>query len=243
MSSSQCSKNLNPQNRIFFHSSEYMSELPNECVQLAISFPPFLHRPDAPHLDKRALVSLLSRVHRELFRVLSPGGFLVSVNSDVRDRSKYNGHSVSGNIWWKHQSIREVCEESGFRCLGTKIWVKTLKHSLYRFSYAYIVFYSKRRRSLCLPKKKVTMDFKRDVWLLEGQTSFRLPNGRVFRDCLHPVLVERCVRQLSRRGDIVLTPFAGAGTVPMVARRFSRRWVGYEIDESLRAAISARLTE
>ncbi len=236
-------KDIETANRIFFHSAECMAELKNEGVQLAISFPPFLHRPDARHLDKQKLISMLSRVHCELFRVLSPNGFLVSINTDVHDRSKYNADAAPSNIWWKHQSIRQICEESGFRCLGTKIWVKTLKHSLYRFSYAYIVFYGKRRRSLCLPKKNVSIDFKRDVWLLEGHSSFRLQDGRHFRDCLHPVLVERCVQQLSECGDIVLAPFAGVGTVPMVAQRLNRRWIGYEIDESLRGAITGRLTK
>src|SRR6266568_4796944 len=222
------SKEIDSYNKIFFHSSEGMPELADESVQLAISFPPFLHHPNAPYLNKHHLISMLARVHCELFRVLSPSGFLVSINTDVRDRSKYNECPASGNVWWKHQSIREVCEQNGFRCLGTKIWIKTLKHNLYRFTYSYIVFYGKKRRSLSLLKNRPAVDFKRDVWLLEGQTSFRLPDGRLFRDCLHPVLVERCIRELSKSGDIVLAPFAGLGTVPMVAQQLKRRWVGYE---------------
>jgi DNA modification methylase len=218
-----------------------MPELPDECVQLAISFPPFLHVRNASHLNKRLLLSMLRPVHKEMFRVLSPDGFLVSVNTDVRDRPLYNDESsTSSNIWWKHQAIRELAEQSGFHCLGTKIWVKTLKRSLYRFSYSYVVFYGKGRRSLSVSGNECP-DFKLDVWLLEGQTSFRLPNGRLFRDSLHPVVAERCIRQLSHVGDRVLAPFAGVGTIPIAADRLKRRWNGYEIDPRLRTTLISRL--
>lgn len=230
-----------PSNRLFFHSAECMHELADESVQLTISFPPFLHVPNATHLNKRLLLSMLRRVHKEIFRVLSPDGFLVSVNTDVRDRPRYNDqHLQASKIWWKHQALREIAEESGFRCLGTKIWVKTLKRSLYRFSYSYVVFYGKRQRSLSW-RETQCRDFKLDVWLLEGQTSFCLPNGRLFRDCLHPVVAERCIRQLSSVGDLVLAPFAGAGTIPIVAQRLNRRWNGYEIDPKLRTTLISRL--
>lgn len=228
-------------NRLFFHSAECMRELADETVQLTISFPPFLHVPNASHLNKRLLLAMLRRVHQEIFRVLSNDGFLVTVNTDVRDRPRYNDESsVTGNVWWKHQAIRELAEESGFRCLGTKIWVKTLKRSLYRFSYSYVAFYGKRQRSLSWRGNRCP-DFKLDVWLLEGQTSYRLPNGQIFRDCLHPSLVERCICQLSSEGDLVLAPFAGVGTIPTVAAGLNRRWHGYEIDPRLRTALIKRL--
>jgi len=230
-------------NRIFFHSAEHMEEIANASVQLAISFPPFLHDPVAHRLDKQALLSMLQRVHEEVFRVLSPNGFLVSINTDVRDRSAYNRtHSPqSGDVWWKHQSIREICEKMGLRCVGTKIWVRTLKQNLYRFTYSHIVFYTKERRYLASRRKKLPPDFRPDVWLLEGQTTYRLPNGKLFRDCLHPMLAERCIHQLSDPGDLVLVPFAGVGTVPDAARRLDRAWVGYETSDQLKSTLQARL--
>lgn len=219
-----------------------MEELGDSSVKLAISFPPFMHDPRAQRLDKAALLSMLRKVHQELFRVLSPDGVLVSVNTDVRDRPIYNKpRDTTGAVWWKHHAIREICEEIGFRCLGTKIWVKTLKQNLYRFTYSYIVFYGKERRALASRRKKRSPDFKPDVWLLEGQTNFRLPDGRLFRDCLHPLLVERCIRELSEAGDLILAPFAGVGTIPIVAQHLNRRWSGYEIDTTLRPALVKRL--
>src|SRR5438876_11552648 len=95
-------------NKIFFHSAELMQEVGDNSVRLAISFPPFLHDPNAAKLDKPALMSMLNKIYKEVFRVLAPQGFLVSVNTDVRDRAEYdkNHRGRSGTVWWKHQSIR-----------------------------------------------------------------------------------------------------------------------------------------
>lgn len=236
-------RNFHNFNRIFFHSAEHMEELASDSVQLAISFPPFLHTSESPRLDKHALLAMLQRVHEEVFRVLSADGFLVSINTDVRDRPDYDDtySAKSGTIWWKHQSIRETCERIGFRCVGTKIWVRTLKQNLYRFTYSHIVFYSKGCCSLSSTRRELPRDFRPDVWLLEGQTAYKLQDGTLFRDCLHPILAERCIRQLSDPGGLVLVPFAGVGTVPDVARRLGRMWVGYEISERLRSTLRTRL--
>jgi DNA modification methylase len=34
----------------------------------------------------------------------------------------------------------------------------------------------------------------------------------------------------TREGDLVLDPFAGYGSIPLVCELFNRRWVGVEID-------------
>jgi DNA modification methylase len=41
-------------------------------------------------------------------------------------------------------------------------------------------------------------------------------------------LAERVIRLFSYVGDIVLDPFCGTGTVPYVARRFHRRYIGID---------------
>jgi DNA modification methylase len=39
------------------------------------------------------------------------------------------------------------------------------------------------------------------------------------------------LRMFSRENDLVLDPFAGFGSIPIVAEFFKRRWIAFEIDE------------
>ena len=46
-----------------------------------------------------------------------------------------------------------------------------------------------------------------------------------------PEIPERCVKAGSKEGDIVLDPFAGAGTTVEVAKRLGRDYIGIELNE------------
>lgn len=45
------------------------------------------------------------------------------------------------------------------------------------------------------------------------------------------LLIELFIKISSNEGDIVCDPFCGSGTVPSIAKKFKRRYVGIEIDE------------
>lgn len=45
-----------------------------------------------------------------------------------------------------------------------------------------------------------------------------------------PALADRCIRAGSRVGNVVLDPFAGAGTTGMIARRLRRQYIGIELN-------------
>ncbi len=54
-------------------------------------------------------------------------------------------------------------------------------------------------------------------------------------------LMERLVRASSNAGEVVLDPFAGTGTVPVVCRDLDRRFIGFEKDPKLRQVCLDRL--
>ena len=56
-----------------------------------------------------------------------------------------------------------------------------------------------------------------------------------------PTLVEPCLIASSRRGDAVLDPFFGSGTVGLVASQFERAFVGIEVNDDY-AMMAARRT-
>lgn len=65
----------------------------------------------------------------------------------------------------------------------------------------------------------------RSVWSISSQP---------YRDAHFAVmpekLVEPCILAGSKPGDLVLDPFAGSGTVGVVARRYARRFIGTELN-------------
>lgn len=65
----------------------------------------------------------------------------------------------------------------------------------------------------------------RSVWTIPTQ-----PYSGAHFAVMPPALADRCIKSGSRVGDVVLDPFAGAGTTGMVARRLQRRFVGIEIN-------------
>lgn len=226
---------------IYFHTSEEMPELRNGTAQIAIASPPFTNRLDGKALDKQDYLRFIDRVFQELRRVLEPGGILVTVNTDLRDHARYNrgDKRFDGLLWQKHGDLRAVAEGLGFLCVDTKIWVKSLNRNLYRYTFAYIQIFRKQRASgMPLWRKGISRAFGPDVWLLERGTTRRDKHGVLFRDAIHPELVRRCVEQFTSPGDLVISPFAGSGTVLAVATMLRRRSVGYEVDKKLKRLIN-----
>jgi DNA modification methylase len=58
-----------------------------------------------------------------------------------------------------------------------------------------------------------------------------------------PALVEPCVLAGSRVDDLVLDPFAGSGTVGIVCREHTRRFVGIEINPKYAKMARGRLSD
>lgn len=219
-----------------FRSSENMKEIKAQTVDLIIASPPFTNQAGGNTLDKQDFLAFLGRTFTEMERILKPGGFLVSVNTDLRDHARYNGGNpyYNGLIWHKHGSIRRIATELGLRHRDSKIWVKTLRRNVYRYTFSYVLFFQKPAKSRNITLRyRVDAEFGADVWLLEGGTRRRDSRGFIFRDAIHPSIVQRCIGRLTHPGDLVVSPFTGSGTVLAVASMMDRNSIGYEINTEL----------
>lgn len=226
--------------RVYFHTAEKMGEISDSSAQIAIASPPFTNHRDGKTLNKKEYLSFIERVFFETSRVLNPGGFLVTVNTDLRDHARYNdGNSTfNGLVWHKHSDLRQVAEQAGFRCIDTKIWAKSLQRDVYRYTFAYIQFFVKPNSGKqYTERKRISKEYGPDVWLLEKGTLRRDARGFTFRDAIHPEIVVRCLRQFTSPGDLVISPFTGSGTVLAVAKMMGRRSIGYEINRNLEQLI------
>lgn len=66
---------------------------------------------------------------------------------------------------------------------------------------------------------------KRDVWTI-NTNSFRGAHFATFP----PEIPELCIKAGSKKGDMVLDPFAGSGTTLEVAKRLGRQYIGIELN-------------
>ena len=86
-----------------------------------------------------------------------------------------------------------------------------------------------------------------DVWGDIKQLTYK-SKELVSREVLNTIqkpekLIERLVKASSNEDDLVLDPFAGVGTCPVVCRRLGRRFIGIEREGDFVDAANARLSE
>ena len=79
---------------------------------------------------------------------------------------------------------------------------------------------------------------KRTVWSIP-LSKFREAHFAVFPESL----VETCLLAGSPRAGLVLDPFAGSGTVPVVARRLGRQFIGIDCEQQYCAMARKRLAQ
>ena len=84
-----------------------------------------------------------------------------------------------------------------------------------------------------------------DVWGDIKQLTYK-SKELVSREALNTIqkpesLIERLVKASSVEGDVVLDPFAGVGTCPVVCQRLGRRFIGIEQDATFVEAANKRL--
>lgn len=94
-------------------------------------------------------------------------------------------------------------------------------------------------RPLQQPRKYDTIKGanKRDVW----SVSTKPYKGAHFA-VMPEALVEPCILAASVKGDNILDPFAGSGTVGVVAKRLGRKFVGVELNTEYAALAKERIS-
>ena len=86
-----------------------------------------------------------------------------------------------------------------------------------------------------------------DVWGDIKQLTYK-SKELVNRDALNTIqkpeqLIERLIKASSAAGDLVLDPFAGVGTCPVVCRKLGRHFIGFEQDAEFVKIANQRLAD
>jgi len=235
---------------IFCHTSEQMAEIPDNCVDLMVTSPPYCSGKDYdPDITLDEYLGLLERVFREVYRVLKHGG-RAAVNIANLGRKPYLP---------LHAHVALLCQEIGFLMRGEIIWDKgTMSGScawgswrspanpVLRDTHEYILVFSKGTfRHGAAGEREASLG--RDEFLTYTQSIWRFPPERA-KQVGHPApfpleLPLRLIRLYTYTGDLVLDPFLGSGTTAVAARKSGRRFVGYETEPEYVRLAQERLHE
>ncbi len=225
-------------NKIVCKTSEFMEELPEACVHLMVTSPPYNVGKDYDQdFTLEEYLAFLKRVWQEVYRVLVPGG-RACVNVANLGRKPYIplhayilrdmvdlGFLMRGEIIWDKGASAAVSTAWGS-------WKSPANPTL-RDTHEYILVFSKENFSRKkLPDRESTiskeefLEFTKSVWTFPAESAKKVGHPAPF-----PVeLPYRLMQLYTYRDEVVLDPFMGSGQTALAALKAGRRYVGYDID-------------
>ncbi len=239
----------------FFYSAdalEFLASVESNSVDCVWTDPPYLLSNDGITCASGEVVSVNKgdwdrsqglandrEFHRhwikQCYRVLKPNGTLW----------------VSGTVH-VYLHVGTCLLDQGFRILNDIVWEKpnpppNLARRCFTHSTEMLLWATKAQKGSA---EKYTFNYHamrsenfgrqmKTVWRIPPPPSSEKKFGR------HPtqkplLLVDRCLKASTHKGDIVLDPFMGSGTTAVAALRLGRRFIGSERDDFRHARASAR---
>jgi len=235
--------------RIYCQSSESMEQLPDGCVALMVTSPPYNVGKDYDDdLDLDEYLSLLGAVFAETYRVIEPGG-RVAVNVANLGRKPY--------LPLNHM-VAQLLTEIGFLLRGEIIWQKaksaggstawgswlSAKNPTLRDVHEYVVVASKGsfkrvREGVDTIEKRDFLDATVSVWDILPESARRVGHPAPF-----PIeLPRRLIELYTFERDLVLDPFIGSGSTAIAAVQSGRHYVGYDTDPAYVTMAERRIAD
>ncbi len=237
-------------NKHFCHSSEQMTELPDNSVHLMITSPPYnVTKEYDDNLNLEEYLMLLKKVWTETYRVLASGG-RACINVANLGRKPYIP---------LHSYIINDMLEIGFQMRGEIIWNKASSASpstawgswlsaanpVLRDIHEYILIFSKDSFSHASKGKESTiskeefLEWTKSVWTFPAVSAKKIGHPAPFPE----ELPNRLIKLYSFKQDVVLDPFVGSGTTSLAAIKNGRNYVGYDTNKKYVELADKRVAE
>jgi DNA modification methylase len=196
--------------------TQLLKTLPTESVDLVVTDPPYFVR----YRDRMGR-TIANDAHPasvvgafvDLYRVLKPNTFCISFYG-----------------WNRVDALFRVWRRAGFRPVGHLVW-----HKGYASSTGYLRTRHEQAYLLAKGQPAKPAEPLDDVrpWVYSGNV--RHPTEKSV-SVLQPL-----IESFSKRGDLVLDPFAGSGSTLVAAARVGRRYLGIELESRYCELIRERL--
>ena len=222
-------------NTILNHSSTSLGMIPDSCVHLMVTSPPYNVGKDYDDdMTLQEYLTMLSDVFSETYRILVNGG-----------RACINIANVGRKPYIPlHSHIIGIMSKIGFMMRGEIIWEKgagagtstawgswmSATNPTLRDTHEYILVFSKgkfgRKRGTNTITRDEFLDYTKSVWSFKPERA-----GMVNHPAPFPVeLPYRCIQLYSFKKDVVFDPFCGSGTSAIAAIRSGRNYLMVEKD-------------
>ena len=230
-------------------SEETLSKLPQGCVQLCFTSPPYYNaREYSDYHSYQEYLNKMKSVFHACNRVIEDGRFMIiNVSPIITKRPGREFESIRYPIPY---DFHKLLEESGFYFIDEIVWIKPEPSVPNR-----IGGYMQTRKALSYKPNCITesiMVYRKSCPFLLDKNIRGYMNFNKFEDeeidtsnCWyiapkcdknHPAvfpdeLCRRILKYYSFDGDVVLDPFAGSGTLGRVARQMNRIPIMCELNE------------
>ena len=253
---------------ILFHAdARDMSFINDTSVHLVVTSPPYWNLKEYENGtnqlgiidDYEEFVNELTKVWKECYRILVPGGRIVCVVGDVcLSRRKFGRHVVMP----LHSDIAVSCRKIGFDNLNPILWHKISNASfeanngtsflgkpyepnaIIKNDVEYILMQRKPgayrnptslQREKSMIEKKDYDEWFKQIWNLGGASTKNHPAPFPLE------VATRLVKMFSFYGDTVVDPFCGSGTTMLAALNSERNSIGVEVEKKYCTMITERI--
>lgn len=226
-------------NRVYCKSSEDMSDIPDNSVNLMITSPPYnVGKEYDDDLSIEEYRELLKNVFQETYNKLATGGRAcvnianvgrkpyIPLHSLIIDIMLDIGYIMRGEIIWdKSASVGGSCAWGSWQSASNPVL---------RDVHEYILVFCKdsySKKKVKVKKDTITRDdflsWTKSVWTFPTESAKKIGHPAPF-----PIeLPHRLINLYTYEKDVVLDPFCGSGTTCIAAIQNNRNYIGYDIVE------------